>query len=154
MKFKNVSKLATVAVVLSFSVVGCKHGLDKTTPLPGRGVASVGDLKPTGPISPENNLPVIQPVKQPTVEPLADPSRNIPLNGNLTMWGPAADQPFKSETVYFEYDKAIVKADEVSKVERVANGIKGLAGKALRIEGHCDERGTEEYNRSPCRSRS
>jgi len=26
--------------------------------------------------------------------------------------------------------------------------MKGRAGKALRIEGHCDERGTEEYNRS------
>ncbi|HEY3165808.1 MAG TPA: OmpA family protein, partial [Candidatus Binatia bacterium] len=35
------------------------------------------------------------------------------------------------------------------KLERVASEMKSAhAGKALRIEGHCDERGTEEYNRS------
>jgi peptidoglycan-associated lipoprotein len=56
---------------------------------------------------------------------------------------------FRDQTVYFEYDKANVRPSEVSKLERVASEMKSAyAGKALRIEGHCDERGTEEYNRS------
>jgi peptidoglycan-associated lipoprotein len=72
----------------------------------------------------------------------------VPLPSDKQSWVPAADQPFKGETVYFDYDKSTIKAGEVAKAERVASGIKALAGKALRIEGHCDERGTEEYNRS------
>jgi peptidoglycan-associated lipoprotein len=69
------------------------------------------------------------------------------LNGDLASYLPDADQPFKS-AVYFDYDKSTIKSGEISKVEHVAKTIKGMAGKALRIEGHCDERGTEEYNRS------
>ena len=80
--------------------------------------------------------------------PLPNPDKPVELNPELSKFVRSADQPFKSDTVYFEYDKSTIKSGDVSKVERVASGIKGLAGKALRIEGHCDERGTEEYNRS------
>jgi peptidoglycan-associated lipoprotein len=56
---------------------------------------------------------------------------------------------FRDQTVYFAFDRADVRPSEVSKLERVASEMKSThAGKALRIEGHCDERGTEEYNRS------
>jgi len=41
-----------------------------------------------------------------------------------------------------------VKPSEISKLKEVARRMKTFPGKALRIEGHCDERGTEEYNRS------
>src|SRR5205814_9623838 len=36
----------------------------------------------------------------------------------------------------------------IAKIGRVASGIEARAGEGLGIEGHCDERGTEEYNRS------
>jgi len=73
----------------------------------------------------------------------------IALSTNLANWVPSAEQPFKMDTVYFEYDKSTIKESEISKLERVANGMKGqYKGKGLRVEGHCDERGTEEYNRS------
>ncbi len=163
MKCKTVIKVAALAVVLSLSVVGCRKGLEKTTPLPGRGVAEVptpppGDPiggrnpNPTPPINPDNTTGLRTgetpaPVPVP-VTPQANPNQNIGLNQNLTSWTPSADQPFKGDTVYFDFDKSTIKPGEISKVERVASGIKGLAGKALRIEGHCDERGTEEYNRS------
>ncbi len=167
MKFKTVIKLSTVAVVLSLSVIGCKKGMDKTTPIPGYGMKGVGQEEAAGPkggitdpgktAGNDNNTTVVNPTDgtptsttltpTPPVKPRVD-SGPVPLSGNLSSWGPAADQIFKSETVYFDYDKAIVKTSEIPKVDRVASGLKGLAGKALRIEGHCDERGTEEYNRS------
>jgi len=53
-----------------------------------------------------------------------------------------------AETVYFDYDKNTVKPSEVPKIQRVAAYLKNNAGANLRIEGNCDERGTEEYNRS------
>jgi len=51
-------------------------------------------------------------------------------------------------TVHFEFDSASVKTSEESKVAAVAESLKGQPTAAVRIEGHCDERGTEEYNRS------
>jgi len=55
---------------------------------------------------------------------------------------------FASDTVYFEFDRSAVPSAERSKVENVASYLKGNATHKLRVEGHCDERGTEEYNRS------
>ena len=51
-------------------------------------------------------------------------------------------------TVHFEFDSSVVKSSEKSNVEAVAAYMKGNSGVFLLIEGHCDERGTEEYNRS------
>ena len=53
-----------------------------------------------------------------------------------------------SETVYFSYDSSAIQPGEESKVEAVANALRSDATAKLLIEGHCDERGTEEYNRS------
>ena len=51
--------------------------------------------------------------------------------------------------VHFEFDSAVVKSSEKPNVEAVAAYMKGQPNNiALLIEGHCDERGTEEYNRS------
>ena len=51
------------------------------------------------------------------------------------------------KTVYFGFDTDRVNASEVSKVAEAAAYIKSTPGMVLVIEGHCDERGTEEYNR-------
>ena len=43
---------------------------------------------------------------------------------------------------------AAVRSGERMKIESVAAALQSDAGLYLLIEGHCDERGTEEYNRS------
>jgi outer membrane protein OmpA-like peptidoglycan-associated protein len=56
---------------------------------------------------------------------------------------------FAADTVYFGYDLASVKADEATKVARVMEALKARgSGYDLLVEGHADERGTEEYNRA------
>ena len=55
---------------------------------------------------------------------------------------------FKDDTVYFDFDKATIKASEESKLQHVADYFKGSTADALRVEGNCDERGTEKYNLS------
>ena len=54
----------------------------------------------------------------------------------------------QAETVHFAFDSSVVRADEQSKVTAVADYLKSNSGNAVKISGHCDERGTEEYNRS------
>ena len=53
-----------------------------------------------------------------------------------------------SQTVSFEYDKSSVKSSERSKVEAAAAYLKNEPRFLLKVEGHCDERGTDEYNRA------
>ena len=55
---------------------------------------------------------------------------------------------FKKDTVYFEFDSSTIKAAERPKVAKVADYLKSNPGNGLEVDGHCDERGTEEYNRS------
>ena len=54
----------------------------------------------------------------------------------------------KANTIYFDFDRAAVRASERVKVEEVATLLKGQPKNMVLIEGHCDERGTEEYNRA------
>jgi peptidoglycan-associated lipoprotein len=55
---------------------------------------------------------------------------------------------FAAETVYFDYDSAAIRSGEQSKLAAVASALKSDASAKLLVEGDCDERGTEEYNRS------
>jgi peptidoglycan-associated lipoprotein len=53
----------------------------------------------------------------------------------------------KAEKVYFNFDKSAIKWFEHSKLNDVADFMKRNAQVSIRIEGNCDERGTEEFNR-------
>ena len=48
-------------------------------------------------------------------------------------------------TIYFDYDKYSLNTSSMSEIRDLAKAIKSNSGK-VRIEGHCDERGTREYN--------
>ena len=73
------------------------------------------------------------------------------LPGREVIDGMNADrEAFRNETVYFDFDRFAVKASEAGKLEKIADYFKQKQNSAnkLRVEGNCDERGTEEYNRS------
>lgn len=55
---------------------------------------------------------------------------------------------FAAQTVYFDYDSATLKRGETAKVNAVGDALKQKPETKLLIDGHCDERGTEEYNRA------
>ena len=50
------------------------------------------------------------------------------------------------DRVYFNTDKHNVSAAAAFKLEAQANWIKSTPGFKIILEGHCDERGTREYN--------
>lgn len=50
--------------------------------------------------------------------------------------------------VYFDYDSAIMRGGEEAKLQAVAEHLRGNQGATLVVEGHCDERGSNEYNLS------
>ena len=137
MKIKSISGLLSLSLILSLSAVGCKKAPQKTTPLPGRGAGvqggSPGDLLDPNAIGQGTD---------------GVSETGIPASDRDFSKYTADSQTFAQEKVYFDFDKSNIRPNEVSKLERVAEIMKGKPDHALRIEGHCDERGTEEYNRA------
>ena len=50
--------------------------------------------------------------------------------------------------VYFGFDATVIPAGELGKVDAVAQHLGEHADRVVVIEGHCDERGSNEYNLS------
>jgi outer membrane protein OmpA-like peptidoglycan-associated protein len=153
MKLAKLAYLPAVGLALSLTVVGCKKGLDKTTQIPNQKMGVPTDTA-TGPRDPGQGGIVPPPVNNTGTgvtgtEPVGVKDGGIAAaKGDFSNWKENREE-FAAQTVHFDFDKANVKPGEVGKLEEVARRMKAnFQGKALRIEGHCDERGTEEYNRA------
>lgn len=58
---------------------------------------------------------------------------------------PSVDIP-ELKTVYFDFDKSELRPDAVAALNANAEWLNANADVVIQIEGHCDERGTREYN--------
>ena len=50
------------------------------------------------------------------------------------------------DRVFYDFDKSSLSKESEATLERQANWLKNHPNRNLLIEGHCDERGTREYN--------
>jgi len=50
------------------------------------------------------------------------------------------------DKVYFDYDSAAIRSDAEATLKKFADFAKANDVKGVTLEGHCDERGTREYN--------
>ena len=48
--------------------------------------------------------------------------------------------------IYFDFDKSNIREDQRARIEKNADFLKQNSSVKIRIEGNCDERGTNEYN--------
>ncbi len=48
--------------------------------------------------------------------------------------------------IYFDYDRYFIREDAKPALEANSNWLRKFQSAKILIEGHCDERGTEEYN--------
>jgi peptidoglycan-associated lipoprotein len=94
----------------------------------------------------------VVPVDDSRSRPVPTPSDNPDRTFDLT---PVEGLPttenrdlFAANTVYFDFDRSTIKASERSKVEAVSKHLLANPTHGVKIEGHCDERGTEGYNLS------
>jgi peptidoglycan-associated lipoprotein len=136
MKRTQLAKLLLLALPLAVAAVGCHKRPSNVTDLPGYKPEPIGD-----PFANTGN----------DTNSLAGAGTNAPMpmsNPDIRKDWPRDHQIFKADTVHFEYDSSVVKSGDKSKVKAVADYLKANPLDAVEIEGHCDERGTEEYNRS------
>ncbi len=61
---------------------------------------------------------------------------------------PTFDELFSKEThdAFFDLDKANIRTDAQDGLQKTADFLKGYPNEHFTIEGHCDERGSTEYN--------
>ena len=85
------------------------------------------------PVDPGGEIPDIEEVDE-TPETTEDPpSRDVDVAPSL-------------EDVFYAFDKYNLTAESKRILERNAKELKEHSGYTLKIEGHCDERGTKSYN--------
>lgn len=137
MKLTKLAHLLLIGSVLSFAAVGCKKNPTPLTPLPG---AQYGT--PGGPGQGEALNSGTGTETEGGVTAIAQNPPDSHIN-----WIEHPDV-LQADTVYFDYDSSVVKPSEQSKVAAVANYLKDHPEAAVKVEGNCDERGTEEYNRA------
>lgn len=150
MKAATIASYLVLALAVSLTGAGCKKNPQRTTTIPGYKPGSISDAGSSRPIDNTPRVPIDPNAGNTTLGNNLDPNSTgiAPAKGDFSNWSENRDE-FKNQTIYFEFDKSSIQPSEVSKLEEVANKMKTqFQGKALRIEGHCDERGTEEYNRS------
>ena len=138
MKLTKVLNLITLGCALTFAATGCHNKKPNgLTPLPN--AARTHGPGEGGPLPSENPVPIPEPVKP--------GESGIALGAGHPGWAEDHDA-LKAETIYFDFDKSAIKNSEHAKLDSVASYLKSHPEAALKVEGNCDERGTEEYNRS------
>lgn len=117
----------SLAIILVFSfAVACKKKPKEVPPAP----------------------PQVQ--EQPPVEKVEQPKVQEPQLSEEEMFlQKSLDQINREKplgTVYFDYDSAALRADARGTLDSDAAWLKRFRTAKILVEGHCDERGTEEYN--------
>jgi len=59
------------------------------------------------------------------------------------------DEPgskYGMNTIYFDFDSSAIRSDAMAVLRANAEAINKVPGKMIQIAGHCDSRGTQEYN--------
>ena len=128
--------------LMAATLTGCKTKPKNITPIPGgnAGVAGSGSLlgrDSSGTVNGGGDVVTV------------DQSGNIGLSDLEEFENMLMDRDaLAAQTVYFEVDRSEIHPDDLGKVEAVAGILAQDAQNKVLIEGHCDERGTEEYNRA------
>ena len=146
----GVRMLGSVGLLLGcLTLVGCpkQPGMDEAA----SSIPSPAGAGPTsgapGPISTEPTPPNPEPsevavarrpmLEETVVQPPA-PGRAVSAQAG------SGASPLKD--VFFAYDAAVLREDQQAALSDDARWLKANSGTKVLIEGHCDERGTAEYN--------
>src|ERR1017187_8111711 len=126
-----------IALAVTLAATGCRHETGKITRLPEGRTPHVSDQGTV------NTLP-----PGPPINPNENPY-SIPLPPADEMYGMVPDRAaLAADTIHFAYDSSVIRKSEQANLQSVAQALAADANTKLLIEGNCDERGTEEYNRS------
>jgi peptidoglycan-associated lipoprotein len=121
----NVSTLIALGLVASaWLLTGCPKQPTKTAEVPTESA--------TAPVAPALKTPEAPPIETPAVV-----EQDIAGAGKVIT---------AMKTVYFDYDQSEIREDMKPVLQEDAKWLSTNTVVKVQIEGHCDERGTNEYN--------
>jgi peptidoglycan-associated lipoprotein len=96
---------------------------------------------------------IIEPPAQSTTMPPGTTGEQQPSSERQTGEGPLTLDIFDEvnkqlQPVFFDYNKYDIREDQVASLQNNARVLKQNNAVSVLVEGHCDERGTEEYNQA------
>jgi len=127
-------------VALALFLAGC----------PKRPVTTAVSAPPPAPAPTPPPVPAPAPVVPPPPPPVAPaPTPPQPV-APAPAPGPAPAREYTANAaladVHFDFDKAVIRSGDAKILDASAGWLKANREQLLLIEGHCDERGTNEYN--------
>jgi len=115
-----------VALVLGVGLVACHHAPPPAPP-------------PPPPVAPEPPPPAPPPPPKPKPQ-ISEYDRIKAMSSD------EIERMGLLETIYFDFDKSDIRESERPKLAKNADVLKKFDFLRVTVEGHCDERGTVEYN--------
>jgi peptidoglycan-associated lipoprotein len=119
-------------------------------------ISELGNVEPTGSAQVTPRSPTTYTAT--AVGPGGTASDTVRITVNARPAPPAPPEPsrptvtldddFRSnvQDVYFDYDRATIRPDQTTKLEVLLGWLREHPATSIVIEGHCDERGSQEYN--------
>jgi len=142
---KTMKLIYPLACALAFTLAttGChNHKPTNVTQLPGQKSGMVGDNSGASTLPPGGAMP-------PDNGGVNANNGGIPVASADTFDNMTEDRAaLAAYTIHFPFDSAVIKSSEDANLQSVASALSADSSAKLLIEGNCDERGTEEYNRS------
>ncbi len=138
MKINKLIYALAFTLAITLASTGCRH-----QPV---GITHIPSTTPP-PISNPGTGPTLNQGEQVGENPM--PPGTIPTanSWDLSQYNEDRDA-LAADTIHFAFDSAVIRDDDQPKLQAVAEAMAADPNAKLLIEGNCDERGTEEYNRS------
>jgi peptidoglycan-associated lipoprotein len=133
MKKVIIISLAFFMVFAAFSACGGKAKVEEVTPPP----------PPPPEVEEQPELEEVEQVEEPVVVEEPEPTEEE-IFMSKTLEEINLEAPM--QMIHFDYDKYFIRDDAKPVLEENAEWLKKYDTAVVLIEGHCDERGTEEYN--------
>jgi len=131
---KRVRALVSVTIVCAaLAVAGCHKKVPQAAPAP---------PPPPPPAAPAPPPP--PPPPPPTPAPAPAPLTEEEIFARKSLAQLNSERPL--DDVFFDLDKSEIRSDARSPLQKDADWMKRWASTQVSIEGHCDSRGSSEYN--------
>ncbi len=127
MRHQSMTYMAVIIMVLSLTVMGC-------APKPADQAKEVAATQDAGETVKDTGA--------------GQPS-SVGTAGQATQQAAAAgrdEMTGLANTIYFDFDESVIKTESVQVLDELIKFMKDNEGLNVQISGHCDERGTSEYN--------
>ena len=142
----KLSMLMAAAAIVAVTATGCRYDKSNEGDVPGADQAVDVGTNPSALGTDELSAEDLARMQEGTLDELADAKRFEDI------YTPCTDVNFAP--VYFALDSTVVPAGELGKVEAVAQHLADRQDRVVVVAGHCDERGSNEYNMSLGESRA